>query len=138
MDRYSELCIDLPLEILIPSTPVSQQGSPRGKKAWQQKIQDDVKNMEPEGCHSHTGDVSVIIYYFSPERMQGDIDNIVKPILDAMCSRVYVDDRQVISVFVKKFEPGKLVDIIDPSDTLTRAINHDRPVVYIGVDLARG
>lgn len=138
MPVSGDLTIPFPLELLLPATPVSQEGSPRRKRLWQDEIAEYIRGREPEGCYSHQGPVAVEILYFPPGRMQGDIDNIVKPILDAMCNRVYADDAQVVSVFVKKFEPGRVVDIDNPIDTLTEAISGDPPVVYIKVSHSEG
>ena len=50
--------------------------------------------------------VAETIYYFPDTPMRGDVDNIVKPILDGMKSAVYPDDKVVERVLVQKFEPG--------------------------------
>jgi hypothetical protein len=63
--------------------------------------------------------------------MQGDIDNIVKPILDAMERHIYLDDRQVERVVVQKFEPGSVYQFALPSVVLDMALSHDKPVLYI-------
>jgi hypothetical protein len=63
--------------------------------------------------------------------MQGDIDNIVKPILDAMERHIYLDDRQVERVVVQKFEPGNVYQFPTPSAMLDKALNHEKPVLYV-------
>jgi len=50
--------------------------------------------------------------------MTGDVDNIVKPILDAMTKFIYVDDQQVERVVVQKFEPDNIFTFSNPSETL--------------------
>lgn len=40
--------------------------------------------------------MSVTIFYFPDGKMDGDIDNIIKPILDAMSAHIYIDDSQEI------------------------------------------
>ena len=74
------------------------------------------------------------IFYFCPAEMEGDIDNIVKPILDGMISAVYLDDRVVERVLVQKFEPGIERSFIDVSQKLADALDADTPVVYVRVD----
>ena len=49
----------------------------------------------PEGHWATTGRVAVTLFYFPEAAMQGDIDNIVKPILDALAQHIYIDDAQV-------------------------------------------
>jgi len=63
--------------------------------------------------------------------MAGDIDNIVKPVLDALGRHIYLDDRQVHRVLVQKFEPGNVFEFAAPSSTLQDALNRAKPVLYI-------
>lgn len=63
--------------------------------------------------------------------MPGDIDNIVKPILDAMAHHIYLDDHQVERLVVQKFEPDQGVSFSLPTPTLVRALNRPRPALYI-------
>lgn len=61
--------------------------------------------------------------------MAGDVDNIVKPILDALAQHIYIDDGQVERVVVQKFE--KLFEFTSPSAILGEALARQRPLVYI-------
>jgi crossover junction endodeoxyribonuclease RusA len=63
--------------------------------------------------------------------MAGDIDNIVKPVLDALGNHIYVDDRQVHRVLVQKFEPGNVFGFEAPSPTLQDALNRAKPILYV-------
>lgn len=65
--------------------------------------------------------------------MQGDVDNIVKPILDGLVGVAYVDDRQVQRVVVQKFEPGQVVIEVDTA-TLANVVGGPTPVIYIRID----
>jgi crossover junction endodeoxyribonuclease RusA len=65
--------------------------------------------------------------------MQGDIDNIVKPILDAMCGIAYVDDQCVAGVTVRKIEPGQPVQVTNPGPILTNALTSAKPLVYVRI-----
>jgi Endodeoxyribonuclease RusA len=78
--------------------------------------------------------LSVTIYYFPSAQMQGDVDNIVKLIMDAMIHVAYMDDQDVERVVVQKFEPEVDWDFADPSDQLAAALDTPPPVVYIRVD----
>ena len=77
--------------------------------------------------------LAVTIYYFPAEPMQGDVDNIVKLILDGMCRHVFVDDRQVERVVVQKFEPGRILSFAKPTPLMIEAINGSKPILYIRV-----
>jgi hypothetical protein len=77
--------------------------------------------------------VSVTIYYFPEGQMIGDIDNIVKPILDAMTPVIYLDDAQVERVVVQKFEPERIFSFLAPSAALKEALDAEGAAVYIRI-----
>ena len=66
--------------------------------------------------------------------MEGDIDNIVKPILDALQGPIFVNDHQVERVVVQKFEPHRMATFSNPPPGLADALSLDAPVVYIRID----
>lgn len=43
-----------------------------------------------------------IVYLHTYPREEGDADNIVKPLLDALCSVVYADDRRIKRIMVDR------------------------------------
>ena len=47
------------------------------------------------------------LFYFPEERMQGDVDNVVKLVLDALSRHIYVDDAQVERIVVQKIRSCK-------------------------------
>jgi crossover junction endodeoxyribonuclease RusA len=63
--------------------------------------------------------------------MEGDLDNIVKPILDALGRHIYMDDRQIHRIVAQKFEPDNIFDFHVPSPVLQRALNNPAPMLYI-------
>ena len=65
--------------------------------------------------------------------MQGDVDNIVKPILDALSRHIYLDDQQIERVVVQKFELGFRFSFAKPSGALAEALRETEPVLYIRV-----
>jgi hypothetical protein len=75
----------------------------------------------------------VTLYYLPDEPMQGDVDNIVKPILDALSSHIYIDDHQVERVVVQKFEPGNVFTFSRPTVKFAEALGGERPVLYVRV-----
>jgi len=73
----------------------------------------------------------VTLFYFPAEPRQGDVDNIVKLVLDALCKHVYIDDAQVERVVVQKFEPGNVFPFSSPSSGLEMALRRAKPVLYV-------
>lgn len=77
--------------------------------------------------------MSITLFIFPESAMQGDIDNVVKPILDALGQYIYIDDRQVERLLVQKFEPGVIYPFQRPSPVVAAALAEPRPTLYIRV-----
>lgn len=87
--------VSFPVEFLVRGTPVSLQGSSAGKNAWKALVRAASIAACPAGTTPAQCPLRASIYYFSAAPMEGDVDNIVKPILDAMCGTIYVDDQNL-------------------------------------------
>jgi hypothetical protein len=123
----------MPIEFMVRGTAISQQASARSRAAWKQTVRAAGALVVPAGSWALTERVAVTIYYFPESRMVGDIDNIVKPILDAMSRFIYVDDVQVERVVVQKFEPDQNFSFSAPTPILADALAAERPTVYVRV-----
>lgn len=77
--------------------------------------------------------IAVTLYYLPERRVHGDVDNIVKLVLDAMSKHIYLDDAQVERVVVQKFEPGNVFGFLSPTLTMAGAIAGPKPVLYVRV-----
>jgi crossover junction endodeoxyribonuclease RusA len=124
--------IEFPFEFVVEGTPVSSQAArSESLREWKARIVAASRGVLPEG-HFATGDrLSVTLYYFPPAPMQGDIDNIVKPILDAMSRHIYLDDHQVERLLIQKFEPENVFLFTFPSSALADALSSPKPALYI-------
>lgn len=69
------------------------------------------------------------LYHFPAEPMVGDVDNIIKLVLDACSRHVYVDDIQVERIVVQKFEPDPVFAFSEPTPALAEAVSMDKPVL---------
>jgi len=124
--------IAFPLEFLVAEAPVSLQAKRRQSlDQWKGRIVAASRAVIPEGHFVTDRPIAATLFYFPAAEMAGDIDNIVKPILDALGRHVYQDDRQVHRVLVKKFEPGNIFPFGAPSPTLEKAMLGEKPVLYI-------
>lgn len=124
----------LPFEFIVHGTALSLQGSPQSKNAWKEQIREAAREILPEGAWLLTDPLAVTIFLFPNAMIQGDIDNRVKPILDAMVECVYSDDEIVERVVIpQKFEPGRIFAFENPSATLLGALEASEPVVYIRI-----
>lgn len=124
--------IHFPFEFIVEGTPVSLQATRRESiDRWKARIRDVSRPRLPEGHFATDAPLAVTLFYFPAAEMQGDIDNIVKPILDALSRHIYMDDRQVQRIVVQKFEPGRIFEFGSPGATLQDALNRPKPVLYI-------
>jgi len=132
--------IEFPFEFIVEGPARSQQASAASKEAWKAQICDAARPLLPEGWWATGEIVNVTLYYFPDQEMDGDIDNIVKPILDAMARLIYMDDRQVERLVVQKCEPHRLAESVpkfwESSITLISAIEAVGPRLYLRVDVA--
>jgi len=124
--------IAFPVEFIVEGTAVSLSAKRRESVAeWKERVKAAGKRVLPDGYFANDGRLAVTLYYFPDAEMQGDIDNIVKPVLDAMNQDIYLDDRQVERVVVQKFEPGGIFLFSAPSVILERALKGSKPALYI-------
>ena len=88
--------IDFPIEVIVPGTPISLQATGgRSKEQWKDSIVDALRFELPKDCFLSDERLDVTIYIFPDGEMEADLDNVIKPILDAMVKVVYLDDNQV-------------------------------------------
>jgi len=125
--------LKFPIEFKIESTPLSLQASSLSRERWKQQVKVAASTAAGSSTWATGEPVFVTIFYFPFGPMQGDVDNIVKPILDGMNGPIYMDDRQIQRVIVQKFE-GEGFRIDSPTPTLIDATDADPPVVYIRID----
>jgi crossover junction endodeoxyribonuclease RusA len=124
--------IQFPLEFVVAGTPVSLQARRRESlDEWKGRVIEASRTVLPEGHFATDDPLSITLYYFPDAEMQGDIDNIVKPILDALERHIYIDDRQIHRVLVQKFEPGNVFSFTQPSPKLGNALEQPKPALYI-------
>jgi Holliday junction resolvase RusA-like endonuclease len=126
------------IEFVIRDTPRSHQSAnTKGKQLWKRKVG------EIAGTHVKTlrdfffmdqRPLAVTIFYFPPTEMDGDVDNIVKLIVDGMVTIIYPDDRLLERIIVQKFEPGVESVFRSLTPTLEQAVETDPPVIYIRID----
>jgi Holliday junction resolvase RusA-like endonuclease len=125
---------ELPFEFNVRGRPTSLQGSPSSRETWKQKIRLAARAALPEGAWALDKRLEVTILIFSDDEMQGDLDNRIKAILDALAGVVFLDDDRVDRLLVQRFDPVSPCKIINPSATLRSAIGASQPIVYIRIE----
>lgn len=134
----SELSLPFPFELAIQDTPRSQQTkNNRAREEWERKVGQLAGTHASELQEAYQIDdrpLAATIFYFPVAPMDGDVDNIVKPILDGMEKVIYPSDRLIERVVAQKFEPGVAVTFKSLTPTLEAALEMERPVVYIRLE----
>lgn len=129
-----ELDLAFPLEFLVRGTPVSLQAKRRESVAlWKEAVRASSRSVLPDWHFASSGPIAVTLFYFPGTKMAGDVDNIVKPILDALCGQIYIDDRQVERILVQKFESERFFAFGTLTPTLEQALQGPKPVLYVRV-----
>ncbi len=133
-----DISLPFPIEFVIRDTPRSHQSSnTRGKELWKQKVGEyasaHVKSLR-DFFFIDNRPLAATIFYFPPTEMDGDVDNIVKLIVDGMVTILYPDDRLLERIVVQKFEPGVESVFHSLTHTLERAAEMTPPVIYIRID----
>lgn len=126
-----------PLEFFVPATPISLGASSASRERWKAEVAVCARRRISQITELSWLDerpLSAFLYYFSAVPMEGDIDNIVKPILDALIGVAYPNDRVIERVLVQKFEPDVDWSFDKPSEILVQALETSAPVVYIRLD----
>jgi crossover junction endodeoxyribonuclease RusA len=126
--------LELPLELVLRGVATSQQASTKSRQRWLERLRTAVKAEKRASAFLVEGPVVVTIFVFPDAPMRGDLDNILKPILDAFTSTVYVDDGQVERIWVQKFEPGRAARMPDSTPRLAEALSMDGPRLYVKVE----
>ncbi|MFX0203736.1 MAG: RusA family crossover junction endodeoxyribonuclease [Candidatus Hodarchaeota archaeon] len=91
--------------IWVPGIPKSfQRKGP--KTRYIQKIQEATRKHVPYPVKS--GRIDIEIFFVALRFMRADVDNIIKPILDALIDIVYFNDNQVRSIRAVAISPDEI------------------------------
>jgi hypothetical protein len=82
--------------------------------------------------------IDVEIYFQAQSPLRPDIDNIIKPVLDALKGVLYVDDSQVRSIKVAAFPSNEAYGFTGPTskETIDRLFAH--PTTEFLIDIYEG
>lgn len=124
----------LPFEFIINGPPVSQQARRKERvREWVDEVKGAATRYWPAGELPVTGPVMLTItYFYDSESM--DVDNIPKPILDALKRLVYLDDKQVTDVLCRKRDLNRDFRVENPSALLAEGLDRRRQFLHIVVE----
>src|SRR3954447_26815006 len=125
--------LPFPIEFMIQETPRSLQSkNAKAKEEWKLVVRQAAKDCidaQREFTWLDDRPLAAKILYFAPAPMEGDVDNIVKLILDGMLEVVYLNDRVIERVIVQKIEPGIIVEFASITEKLEEAAGAEPPAV---------
>jgi crossover junction endodeoxyribonuclease RusA len=125
---------EFPLEFIVLGTPVSlQRQNTRAREEWKALVKQASSAVLPEMHFATDRPLSVTMYYFPENEMTGDIDNIIKLVLDGLSKHVYIDDRQIVRVVAQKFERDRVFTFSSPSEVLVNCMLGEKPALYVRI-----
>lgn len=103
----------------VMGSPVSAQSSPNSKRKYQMKVAEAASSNIASATGADTNIKIEIDWFADGFHNKPDVDNILKPIQDALKGIVFPDDNQVENIVVRKH------------DTLDMIRFHDEPLAII-------
>jgi Holliday junction resolvase RusA-like endonuclease len=126
----------LPFEIVFHGPPVSQQTRRRARRrAWINQLREAVSDRWPADEPPALGPISVTITHVYAE-VAVDLDNLAKPVLDALKGLVYLDDGQVTDIAMRKRDMARDLRILAPSPVVLDAFGRGGEFLHIRVEEA--
>ena len=129
-------------ELLIGQRPISVQTASRGGyQAWKDYVRSEARrvwvgDLVPRGqARSSAGGLRLTLVFLCRD-FPIDVDNVVKPIQDALIGVVYADDDRVTDVESHRRYLEDPIDLTRVPPLLSSALVHQIECVYVRVDEA--
>jgi crossover junction endodeoxyribonuclease RusA len=120
------------LEFVVQGTPMSAQASSDAKRFWQERVRRNANAAAAALQWSPVDGAVLRVAYFYIDAPAADLDNIVKPIQDALKGIAYEDDIQVIDLIASmRSKDGS--GVIPMSAVLARGFGGNSDFVYVTV-----
>ena len=127
----------LPFEFALEGPPVSQQARRQSRRrSWTQDVREAAK--QEWGDSPPVGDAITAYIVYIYDRVPIDVDNIPKPILDALTGLIYSDDSQVIDLTcrMRRWDPD--LRNATPSPVFDEFLRNHSEFVYVRASDAPG
>lgn len=123
------------LEFVVMGTPVSVHGSSDAKRFWQQRVTRAAEDARRGWAASPFDDLVLRVAYFYVYAPAADLDNIVKPLQDALKGVAFKDDLQVVDLIASMRRKG-VSDRVPMTTMLATAFSGGSDFIYVAVDRA--
>jgi crossover junction endodeoxyribonuclease RusA len=121
------------LEFVVFGPPVSNQSPGPGLTLWRATIVGTANLNWPHA--PLVGELrAVILNFYAASRPSVDVDNMSKPILDAMQNIVYDDDRQIVQAEFAHLKIGAAFPIAGVRPIIVNAIQAGIPFVFVRIE----
>ena len=125
MDRFDFVIVG------IPRTRQARRGGVR--RAWTKQVREAATRTWPPDRRPYDGEVGIIMIYFYRDQTNIDIDNVAKPILDALNGLLIEDDVLVSQLMLRKTDQNLIDPIRDPPAVLAGALGEFDNFVYVSL-----
>lgn len=128
----------LPFEFIVAGTPVSHQARNRLLlREWRDAVREAAVQRWSTSAPALAVPVQVtVVYFHDGPATRMDIDNLLKPVQDALKGLVYVDDVWVSDLHVRKTDLNGPFAVRGMSLTLAEGFVGGREFVYVRVEAA--
>ena len=117
--------------IWIPGSPRAAGKNRGARTRYVEQIRRAASEVVPHPTRSPRIDIEV--FFYADTTLRADVDNVIKPILDALIGVVYEDDRQVRSVKATAFPKGDAFRSSGSMDVLNRLMKTEPKEFLINV-----
>ena len=121
------------LEFVVLGPPVSNQSPGPNLTTWRATVAGAATLNWPNA--PLMGDLkAIVINFYAGNRPSVDLDNMSKPILDAMQNIVYGDDRQIVQAEIAHLKIGAAFAIIGVRPIIVNSIQAGNHFVYVRIE----
>jgi crossover junction endodeoxyribonuclease RusA len=126
----------LPFEFIVEGIPVSHQTKNRpALKKWKTKVETEARKFwSPKDPPTSQSVELTITFFYEKEPL--DVDNMIKPIQDALNKLVYKDDKQITDVHGRKRDIRGNFILKDVSPILIEALIKGKEFIHVKIELA--
>ncbi|MGH6899573.1 MAG: RusA family crossover junction endodeoxyribonuclease [Geminicoccaceae bacterium] len=126
----------LPFEFVIEGPPVSQQTRRRARRrAWADHVRRRAMSHWPADEPPALGPIRVVITHVFAGA-SSDLDNLAKPVLDALQGLAYEDDGQVTDIVMKKRDLARNLRLEALIPLLLNALDRGEEFLHVLVEEA--
>jgi Holliday junction resolvase RusA-like endonuclease len=120
-------------EFVIPQGPLSQRAKSRSLRRWKETVEERARASMTESFTLATDPIALTLLYFYDEKMV-DLDNVLKPIQDALSGVIYEDDSLITDVVVRGRRRRTTFKLNDVSPVLAEGLDLGKEFIFISIE----